>query len=470
MQVPVIISARYPGGELRLDTMQGTQDFRLADVEVEVDLMAGKTTNGSAGWGRVMRIMPGVGFEVDNGTQRSILWSQFWLLQPTLKQMVQTTRSASDLRRTDSGADYGQPGYPDCAWWEAQGVEDPLFVATPSVYGRYAAAPTLQVERLLLQELLAEAEPDLEEEGPFRRAWNRQKAQCVLGAFQAALAAPVPAGERCSAPVRSLADLLPAHLRPAPLVVRAEKPVRGQGIVGFSEPSKEGKTQREFRAALLPAIRAWLTESLPRQAREAALDWDIDTLAGKTDIVRGVWPGARLYHLTEATDGSRFGSHSTAGIRWPWAPADYSDRYYACALWAADVCEKFLTGSGRVDEDQERMALRFLTVDTLPDGRTLMDLWNWSRFGPLAAAPPLPDDEDDLAAPAAVNPRQRDDEDDDAEEESEDEDDGAGLLGVDLEVVLAKHYTVSFPGWLWAGLAGWLLTYLWMVGFLIGRR
>jgi hypothetical protein len=144
------------------------------------------------------------------------------------------------------------------------------------------------------------------------------------------------------------------------------------------------------------------------------------------------------------------------------------------------VCETFLTESGFVYAP-EAVALDFLRVDRLPDGRTLMDLWNWSRFGPLAAAPPLPD-EDDLAAPAAVNPRQRDDEDEvaeeeasesESEEESEEEaavDDGAGLLGVDLEVVLAKSYTVSFPGWVWAGLAGWLMTYLWMVGFLVGRR
>jgi hypothetical protein len=150
------------------------------------------------------------------------------------------------------------------------------------------------------------------------------------------------------------------------------------------------------------------------------------------------------------------------------------------------VCERILQGDPSIAGDATLLEpLRFLTVDTLPDGRTLLDLWNWSRFGPLAAAPPLPDDEDDLAAPATVNPRQRDDEAEEAsesesesesdvevedEDEDEDEDDGAGLLGVDLEVVLAKRYTVSFPGWLWAGLAGWLLTYLWMVGFLIGRR
>ena len=463
MAIPIIKSARYPGGERRLEELRGTQDFRLADVVVDLTFLAGKTTNGSAGWGLVQRIMPGIGFAVDNGIQQSVLWSQFWRLDPTVVMLQQAMRPLSAVRRTDSGMDYGWPGYPDCAWWEEQGVMDPLFVA----------APTLQVERLLLQELLTDADDGtLEEEGPFRRAWNRQKAQrpaetdagasrapqCVLGAFHAALAAPdaegAPpaelggsdparrAGERCSAytgPVASLMGLLPVHLRPAPLVVSAEV-YRGRGIVGFREPDQEGKTQREFRAALLPAIRTWLTKELPRQAKQAALDWDIDGPAGAVDIAWGGWPAGRLYKLTAKKEGGRL------------SPLDY----YACALWAADVCEKFLTSQPLCPLELEATA--FLQVDKLEGGRTLMDLWNWSRFGPLAAAPPL-SDEDDLVDPAAVNPMQC--EYTEAAEEEEEATD------VDLGYVLAKSYTVSLPGWLWAAFVGWLLTYMWMVGYLV---
>jgi hypothetical protein len=485
MQTPVIKSDRYfaTGGEFIMEELRGTQDFLLADVEVEVDVMAGKTTNGLAGWGRVLRIMPGVGFEVDNGIQRSVLWSQFWLLEPTLKQMAQTTRSEKDIRRTDSGADYGWPGYPDCAWWEEQGVENPLFVAMPGAYGSGQTGAAGDVLALL-----REAEDGLEEEGPFRRAWSRQMAavQSPLSVLASLAAALPPERERCSlykgpvaasvaepdprlmewfksqrsapaAGVRSMVDLLPPHLRPSPLDVRAEE-YRGRGIVGFHVPPTEGKTQREFRAALLPAIRAWLTEELPSQAKLASLDCGVET----TDLIDGSWPGARLYRLTEETEEGK----------WPRPPADYGERYYACALWAADVCEKFLTESGFVYAP-EAAALDFLRVDRLEDGQTLMDLWNWSRFGPLRDAPPLPD-ESHAGAPSAASATGAEDEEEEEEEseaeEEEEENDGDGLLGVDLEVVLAKSYTLTLPGWTWAAVAGWLLTYLWMVGFLVGGR
>jgi hypothetical protein len=477
LAIPIIKSERYfsTDGKFRMEELRGTQDFRLAEVVVEDTFLAGKTTNGLAGWGRVQQIMPGVGFAVDNGIQQSVLWSQFWRLDPTVVILEQALRPASAIRRTDSGVDGGWPGYPDCAWWEEQGVENPLFVAMPGAYGGSGRIGTKEDVLALLRE----AEADLEEDGPFRRAWTRQmKAVQNPGALLAALAVALPAGgpvvaaaepdERLmewlktqrsvpGAPL-TLRDLLPAHLRPPPLVVRAEEVFRGRGIVGFRMPSQEGKTQREFRAALLPAIRNWLTEELPRQAKRA---WIENGDVSDADIGDGSWPGGRLYRLTEETEETR--------VKWPWVPADYNDRYYACALWAADVCEKFLTGSGFVYA-QEVGALDFLRVDRLADGQTLMDLWNWSRFGPLRAAPPLPDEshacapsaasatdaEDDMAAPAAVNPRQREA--------------GAGLLGMALGDILAKRYTLTFPGWMGAALAGGLLTYLWMVGFLVGGR
>jgi len=434
-----------------MEELSGTQAFRLGDIEVDEDaVLAGKTTNGSAGWGRVIRILPGIGFEVDNGTQRSVLWSQFWRVEPTRQQLVRTTRPATDLRRTDSGADYGWPGYPDCAWWESQGVMYPPFVAVP------AGTPP---DRIL--ELLREAEPDLEAEGPFRRAWSRQLAAVENPVLRAMAAPALPEWGGCSLytpPSSPSSPPPPSHpscevgrgslleLLPAPVDTSAEE-YRGRGIGGFRMPSQEGKTQREFRAALLPEIRRWLTEELPRQAKAASL-----VLGGESqvaEIAEGTWPGARLFQLTVATE--------KAGIQWPWPSADFNDRYYACALWAADVCEKFLTGSCFIYAPAAA-ALDFLRVDRLEDGQTLLDLWNWTRFGPLRDAPPLSESE--------------------SEEGSEEEEDAewGGELSFSLgksdegEMLVRMEGSLTVPVWVVAAVGGVVLTYLWMVGYLLGRR
>lgn len=299
------------------------------------------------------------------------------------------------------------------------------------------------------------------------------------------------------APAVRLLDLLPSHLRPAPLATFAEEEYRGRGIVGFRMPplmlpgdAASCKTQREFRAALLPAIRAWLTEELPRQAKAAMLHWhaplleratptlcgwDVPGSSSDAEINRGAWPGARLYQLADETQ--------KAGIQWPWVPADYYDRFNACAMWAADVCEKFLTGSDFVYAPAAA-ALDFLRVDRLEDGRTLLDLWNWpsqqgcevltphgeggSRFGPLRDAPPLPEDESESESESETEAQ--------GEEAAEDDTDWGGELTLYMkksdegDVWLRVSGTLTIPLWVVGAVGGLLLSYLWVVGFLVGRR
>lgn len=93
--------------------------------------MSGLSTAGRNAMGVVCAVIPGVGFLVDSGIQRSFLWRDFRL--ETERSAAEFDLDASSLRRMDSGIDYGYWGRPDCEFWESHGVE-PLFLVEPAVY------------------------------------------------------------------------------------------------------------------------------------------------------------------------------------------------------------------------------------------------------------------------------------------------------------------------------------------------
>jgi hypothetical protein len=87
---------------------------------------------------------------------------------------------APELRRTDSGSDYGFDGYPDCEFWERSGYE-PLFIATSAAYNGGPPHP-----RAYVADLMTQADKSLMDAATLR-AWNRQWDDLVEAEANAAL-------------------------------------------------------------------------------------------------------------------------------------------------------------------------------------------------------------------------------------------------------------------------------------------
>lgn len=146
-------------------------EFELEDIVVGRSVMSGMTTGGRIAVGVVTRVIRGCGFAFDSPYQNGILWSQLWLHDddcPVAVRIAAEILPEGCLRRTDSGSDYGVFGWPDCAFWERAGVE-PLFVASSNHYWPHGDPAAVDVR--VWDELVRE-EPT--EEGPYRRAWERQ--------------------------------------------------------------------------------------------------------------------------------------------------------------------------------------------------------------------------------------------------------------------------------------------------------
>jgi len=174
-------------------------DFTIADVVVGKTVLRGDSTSGWRPSGTVRKIIPGIGFVISNepGGQVSVIWRKLVLLEgaeptpaePTMTEvsvdgMTLSIPGPPQLRRTDSGADYSMPGYPDVAWWAAQGLSAP-YLATSYDYGSDGYPPSPLRLLGLLEECKARAEED---GGVFLEAWKRQRAQVEGMSLQVASA------------------------------------------------------------------------------------------------------------------------------------------------------------------------------------------------------------------------------------------------------------------------------------------
>lgn len=157
------------------DRVSASADFTLKDIVVGKSVLSGMTTSGSLNYGTVMQIIPGVGFCVDNGYWPSILWRDLRLHSKDMPRNLDTGMGINDevpttagLRRTDSGYQYGMPGYPDYEFWEKQGIEAP-FVAVRGVHYYPVTYPTYKedIRNLLLTK-------GMPEDDAAKRAWIRQ--------------------------------------------------------------------------------------------------------------------------------------------------------------------------------------------------------------------------------------------------------------------------------------------------------
>jgi len=162
-----------------------TSSFSLDDVVINYTIMYGISTSNRNTIGIVKRIITGVCFEVENQQtlQLSLLWSDFKVYPPTLKKNIIdfkeiepesilkiTIPPAPKLRRTDSGADYGFHGFPDCDFWILNGIQ-PIFIATDR---DYTTNNYNNIHPEIHKILLDHADIAKEKGGEYYKAWRNQ--------------------------------------------------------------------------------------------------------------------------------------------------------------------------------------------------------------------------------------------------------------------------------------------------------
>jgi len=143
-----------------------TMSFSLTDVTVGSTYMKGKTTMGYDAVGRVVAVLPGIGFRVRDCDGRGVmLWRDYQLVDEEAYDLADET---VDDRR-------GMPGFPDCAFWEAQGIL-PLFVAS---WCHYHPEPMPAPPGFLTSVLSAYRDEAEAKGGAFLRAWSRQATEAL---------------------------------------------------------------------------------------------------------------------------------------------------------------------------------------------------------------------------------------------------------------------------------------------------
>ena len=198
--------------------------FSLTDVTVGSTYMKGKTSLDSDAVGRVVEVLPGIGFRVRDCDGRSfMLWSDLQLVDEEAYDLADETRVDSR----------GMPGFPDCAFWESQGIV-PLFVASWHHYHPDPMPPPPGFLTSILSSYRDEAET---KGGAFLRAWSRQATE-ALGYVLT----------RSSAPALSLRDFPPASGSKAEAVESTsgtmfETPKRPQSAVAV--PDAPVRVRRE---------------------------------------------------------------------------------------------------------------------------------------------------------------------------------------------------------------------------------
>ncbi len=170
----------------------------LSGLVLNKTVLRGTSTAGWLTKGTLRKVLPGMCFQVDQGpgSQISYLWRSLTVVDEppspaeTLIEIVVDSMTLSipsdslsppppyfpappQLRRTDSAADYGIEGYPDCAFWTSLGI--PTFFVVPNCQFTGFCIPA---DPAAMRSLLLEVQPKATEEGGlYLETWTRQLAE-----------------------------------------------------------------------------------------------------------------------------------------------------------------------------------------------------------------------------------------------------------------------------------------------------
>jgi hypothetical protein len=354
-----------------IQTMNSTSsDFPIEAVKVGRSMMTGRTTAGHVATGVVLEVLPGIAFRVDTGAQISFLWGDLRLLSSeavvdkVYDDAMDIDNADADadapppptpVRRTDSAADYGANGFPDCEFWESRGIQ-PLFLATPADYnGDTRSTPQQMIQELNTYRKTAEIL------GPAHvRAWQRQMIEATEKTTKTPPRSPSPACP--GAPKRRLTM---TH--------------RGVGILegDFIKPDPV-LTRSETRQYLLEETQRWMNGRIQLHALSiyAAQLTPADV---EKDVGFGLWPAGRLFTLL-----MRLREMEAV------PDTDIDQQIDHVARWVMHTIQGCLERSESDPlTDLEEYVMEFWRKDLLPNGSTIASYWDHSPFDGLRHAGPI---------------------------------------------------------------------------------
>jgi hypothetical protein len=207
---------------------------------------------------------------------------------------------------------------------------------------------------------------------------------------------------------------------------------KGKGILAgdFIKPDPSA-TLNERQTHILTELHRWLSGRIQVHARDVWTD-----SMSQTDLMdmidAGMWPAARLHMIVRARTTSADSRTEPELI------------YHETATWAASICMQYLIDGVDADNSVVDMAIGFVTTDKLPNGSTILDLWDApSVFEPLRTAEPLSLDN---GVPMSLDDR--------------------------IEHVFGdwdKPVAVELPIWGWVAVSLWVVVYAWIVAYLVGN-
>lgn len=341
--------------------MTDTIQTPIGTISVGSTVLEGERMYGDRTSGVVRKIIPGVGFVVDNG----VLFRSF---ATATAAATSTAAEEQEMQGLRCGFDPLPIGYPDCDFWVGVDGVEPLYVATEYDYGKADTPPSPTEMLAFLDQSCMDA---LRVGGATLAAWNRQR-DFVKG---------MHLGATGSATCRRLGYV--AH----------------PGIShGFARPDPV-MTRQETRCYLVEEFKRFMEGRIQGEAVRLAA---VPDLVDDATIDLGSFPAGRLYRLV-----GRLGSAVPA------VALDEQIRYVV--RWVVGVVTCHLADPDAIITSLESDALAFWKVDRLVCGKTIDSFWNHSPFEALRAAPPLSPGIEDEAA--------EDDVDEDTETDTESETD-----------------------------------------------
>ena len=347
-------------------TMTDTIQTPIGTIRVGVTVLEGERMYGDRMAGVVRKIIPGVGFVIDNG----VLFRSF---------TTATAAAAAEIQMQGlrCGFDPLPVGYPDCDFWSAVDGADALYAATEYDYGEADTPPSPSEMLTFLNQVCLDAHLV---GGATLAAWNRQR------------------------------DFVKEmHLSPDLVGVAGRRLgyVAHPGIShGFARPDPV-LTRQETRRYLMEEFKQYMEGRIQAEAVRLAV---VSDMIDDATIDRGFFPAGRLYRLLGRFERAML---LQAGS------LDEQIRYVA--RWVVRVVTRHLADLDTVITSLESEALAFWKVDRLAGFQTIDSFWNHSPFEALRAAPPLsPGVEDDDADTDTVTEEAEEEEDEDEDEEDDD--------------------------------------------------
>ncbi len=209
-----------------------------------------------------------------------------------------------------------------------------------------------------------------------------------------------------------------------------------EGDPGFADYREQNpKSAEERRAHIITELYRMLDGPMQAAAYVYALEGVHPT---PDEYADGQWPVGRLIAIADAMRPEPVTD-----------PADQRLRIHNAANMAMATCHALLYAGAAPTNSVEELATGFVTVDRLPNGLTMADMWDGARqTDALRFAPPLSGELCEQASPSQSFGR-------------------GGSLEDRLDSLLTLP--VGVPVWAWIVAISMMVVYAWLVALLVGK-